>query len=77
MNEIEVQIKGRIDQNWSEWLGGLQVAYTDSDDTVLSGLVRDQSALLGLLNRVGDLGLQLVEFRVKAFPHHTKGGVDM
>ncbi len=77
MNEIEVQIKGRIDQNWSEWFDGLQIAYTDHDDTVLSGTVRDQSALLGLLTRVGDLGLQLVEFRVKAFPQNTRGGVDM
>ena len=74
MNEIVVQIKGRLDQDWSEWFGGLKVAYTDKDDTVLSGFVRDQSALLGLLNKAGELGLQLVEFRVKHIAaEHERG----
>ena len=32
-------------------------------DTVLHGVVQDQSALLGLLAWIGDLGLELVDLR--------------
>ena len=59
MELVEIHVKGRIAENWSDWLGGLTIAYTRDGETVLSGTVRDQAALRGLLNRIADLGLQL------------------
>jgi hypothetical protein len=42
-------------------------------DTLLSGVVQDQAALHGLLERIRDLGLELVE--VHQVPdHHAAGG---
>lgn len=59
MQRVEIHIKGQINQQWSEWFGGLTVNHSDRDETILSGLVADQSALYGIISRLRDLGLQL------------------
>jgi hypothetical protein len=58
----EVRIDGLLDARWSAWLWGLRVE-TEGHQTVLSGTVRDQAALRGLLDMVCDLGLSVVEMR--------------
>jgi hypothetical protein len=55
-----IRVEGHIKSFWSDWFGGLTVTPEESGDTTLSGPVRDQSALFGLLARVRDLGLSLV-----------------
>jgi len=59
MQKIEIQIKGRINKQWSEWFGGLTISYSDPGETVLTGVVADQAALYGIISRLRDLGLQL------------------
>jgi len=59
MELVEIRVKGHIATDWSDWLGGLTVTHTQQGETVMSGPVRDQAALRGLLNRIADLGLQL------------------
>jgi hypothetical protein len=58
MLQVEIRFKGQINEQWSEWFGGLTVSHSD-DETLLSGPVADQSALYGILARLRDLGLQL------------------
>jgi hypothetical protein len=60
MHDVEIRVKGRIDDRWSGWFEGLEIAHTDQDETVLAGSVADQAALYGLLAKVRDLGLQLL-----------------
>jgi hypothetical protein len=60
MLHIEITVKQRIDFNWSEWFEGLTIQHTDQDETILSGMVVDQSALYGLLTKLRNLGLPLV-----------------
>lgn len=52
-----------MDSMWSAWFEGLQVASDDIDQTVISGPVADQAALHGLLSKIRDLGLDLLEVR--------------
>lgn len=60
MEVMEIRVRGQIDKNWSDWLGELTIAHDSAGDTILTGSVQDQAALLGLLNRLSCLGLQLV-----------------
>jgi hypothetical protein len=60
MRQVEIRVKGCIDERWSEWLDGLRIAHTGQDETVLSGEVVDQAALYGLIAKLRDLGLPLL-----------------
>ena len=60
MQRFEIRVKGQIDQNWSDWLENLKITHTAQGETVLTGPVRDQAALRGLLDRLADLGLELI-----------------
>ena len=60
MQRVEIRVKGRIDQDWSDWFEGLAVTHTDEDETVLSGTIVDQAALYGLVAKLRDLGLPLL-----------------
>jgi hypothetical protein len=57
---VEIRVKGRIDEHWSEWFEGFEISYPNQDETILSGPIRDQTALYGMLTKLRDLGLDLV-----------------
>ncbi len=59
---LEIRIKGTLKQDWSDWLEGLAVSHPANGETVLNGEISDQSALLGLLNRIHGLNLELLSF---------------
>ena len=59
---VEIKIKGTLKPDWSDWLEGLIVSHQTNGETVLTGQIPDQSALLGLLNRIHGLNLQLLSF---------------
>jgi hypothetical protein len=60
----QIQVQGRLNENWSSWLDNMAVAVKCSDDgptvTNLTGTVADQSALHGLLAWIRDLSLPLL-----------------
>lgn len=56
-----IRIQGRLDQRWSSWFDGMAVTRGDDGTTLLRGRVGDQAALHGLIERVRDLGLILLE----------------
>jgi hypothetical protein len=60
MQQVQIRVKGRVDQRWSEWFDGLTLTLTEQGETVLSGTILDQAALYGLLARLRDLGLPLM-----------------
>jgi hypothetical protein len=58
----QIRLKGHLRPQWTEWFEGLTITLEDNGDTLLTGPVIDQSALHGLLKKVGDLGIPLVSF---------------
>jgi len=60
----EIQVQGRLDESWSNWFNGMAIASEsaggDSPVTILTGVVADQSALRGILERIWNLNLVLV-----------------
>ncbi len=59
----EIKIIGHLDQDWSEWLGGLQITPDGEGNTLLSGVIPDQAALHGLLVKIRDLGLPILSLQ--------------
>ena len=63
----EIRLEGHLDNRWSAWFDGLTLTTRSDGTTVIHGLVIDQSALHGLLQKVRDVGLPLVSVtRVEA-----------
>jgi hypothetical protein len=59
----ELRVQGVLDPGWSAWFEGLQLSSDDHGQTTISGPVTDQAALHGLLAKIRDLGLPLLEVR--------------
>jgi hypothetical protein len=55
-----IRLAGHLDPHWSAWFDGLVIGHEPDGVTSLTGTVRDQAALYGLLSRVRDLGLTLL-----------------
>jgi hypothetical protein len=56
----EIKIKGHLDQHWSESFGDLKFTYLEGNVTLLSGMLADQAAIHGVLERIRDLNLTLI-----------------
>jgi hypothetical protein len=52
-----------LDARWSAWFEGLQLSSHQAGQTIIAGPVADQAALLGLLAKLRDLGLELLSVR--------------
>jgi hypothetical protein len=59
----QIRVKGVLDAGWSDWFDGLAICPQANGDTLLTGPVRDQSALHGLLAKIRDLGLPLLSVK--------------
>jgi hypothetical protein len=59
---FEIHVRGSVPAEVLEEFGGLTATVVPTE-TVLSGVLVDQSALYGVLNRLQGLGLDLVEVR--------------
>ena len=57
---FEIRVKGHLDQSWSDWLEGLDVKLLDDEQMLLSGQIRDQAALMGILTKLYNLNLTLI-----------------
>jgi hypothetical protein len=60
MYHTEIHVRGKIDPNWSDWFGEMQIKETLSDETILIGQLPDMAAIYGVISRLGSLVLPLV-----------------
>lgn len=56
----QIRIKGHLDYQWTDWFGGMVVTLEVNGDTLLTGNIRDQAELYGVLRVVRDLGTPLI-----------------
>lgn len=59
----EIRIKGHLSGSWATWFEGLTFQHLESGETILRGPIVDQSALHGVLMKIRDLGLPLLEVK--------------
>ncbi len=56
-----IRVKGHLDPFWQEWFENLSITHQSDGTTLLSGPIKDQAALYGILCKMRDLGLSLLE----------------
>jgi hypothetical protein len=62
----EIRITGHLASRWAAVFEGMTLTQHADGTTVLGGQIADQSALHGLLRRLGDLGLPILSVRTVA-----------
>jgi hypothetical protein len=71
-----IKVEGKLDESWSERLGGMRISSRKRADqstvTTLSGRLRDQAELTGVLNSLYELHLPILS--VKNIPEDNGEG---
>jgi len=70
----EIQVEGHIGSSWSSWFEGLTIRREETGETVLTGPIKDEAALYGVLMRIRDLGLPLLEIKRIVGAEEPSGG---
>ena len=53
----EIHVKGHLSRDWADWLENMQMCCLENGEMILSGLLADQAALMGILNKLNCLNL--------------------
>jgi hypothetical protein len=67
-----IQIKGQLSSIWADWFDGLTIEYLENGEMRLIGNIVDQSALMGILNKLVRLNLTLVSINEIKEPGENK-----
>lgn len=57
--KVKIEVQGRLDKKWQDWFEGMEISY-QGNNTILSGNIKDESNLHGILNQIRDLNLKLI-----------------
>ena len=61
----EIRVQGLLSQFWQDSFEGLTITLEEDGNTCLTGSIVDQSALHGVIKRIRDLGMPLIEVKRK------------
>lgn len=61
----EIRLEGRLPRNWTHWFAGFSCSVLETGETVLTGAVPDQAALVGLLSALTHLNVTLLSVRLQ------------
>lgn len=64
MLNVEIRVEGALDPSWAKWLDGFTILHNEQGETLLRGEVKDQAALYGLIGKLRDLGVTLINVQV-------------
>lgn len=56
----EIRVEGHLTERWSDWFEELAIHNEPNNETILIGLINDQAALFGVLNKIQGLNLTLI-----------------
>jgi hypothetical protein len=55
----KIKVKGHLDKKWENCFDGMDINH-DGDNTILSGNMKDEAFIHGILNRIRDLNLKII-----------------
>jgi hypothetical protein len=50
-------IQDHLDEKWKDWFEGMEINY-DGDNTIITGNLKDEAHMHGILNQIRDLNLK-------------------
>jgi hypothetical protein len=56
----EIRVDSVLEEGWSDWFEGLEIERVGGE-TIISGTLPDRSSLYGILDKLRDLGLSVVD----------------
>lgn len=56
-----IRVRGQLGQDWSGWFENLTLTEEAGGYTLLEGPIADQAALRGILSKIWDLNLQVID----------------
>ena len=59
----QIRVKGHISDSWSTWFEEMTIHREECGETIITGQLPDQTALHGVLMKIRDLGLILLELK--------------
>ncbi len=62
---IEIVLHGHLPPVWTDTFSGMQISCLPDGTCRITGTVRDQAAIYGLLNQLRDFGLPLVSVQTQ------------
>jgi hypothetical protein len=73
MQRVEIRVEGHLDATWAGWLENFTITHLEEGETTLTGKVRDQAALYGLIAKLRDLGMKLITVNMQADQNELNG----
>ena len=55
----KIIIQGHLDKKWMDTFEGMNISY-EGDNTILTGYLKDESHMHGILNIIRDLNIKLI-----------------
>jgi hypothetical protein len=68
--KTKIIIQGHLDKKWKNSFEGMEISY-EGDNTILTGNLKDEAHMHGVLNIIRDLNLKLVSVN-PAEDEHSK-----
>ena len=59
--KTKITIQGHLDIKWKNSFEGMKISY-EGDNTILTGNLKDEAHMHGVLNIIMDLNLKLISF---------------
>ena len=60
----EIHIQGHLTRNWADWLENMQMCCLENGEMILCGVLADQAALMGVLNKLNCLNLAILSVNI-------------
>ena len=57
--KTKITIQGHLDKKWMQSFEGMNISY-EGDNTILTGYLKDESHMHGILNIIRDLNIKLI-----------------
>jgi hypothetical protein len=59
-SSYQIRLKGHLSPQWATFFDGFTLTNSENGEALLTGVIRDQAALHGVLAKICDLGLPLL-----------------